>query len=303
MRVLVAEAVNSALDPLSGLDVVDRPDLWRDRRGLLGAVADCEGLVVRNQVRVDAELLASAPLLRAVGRLGAGLDNLDLPALRQRHIEVIHGGGLNARAVAEYVIGACFTLARGLAPADRSIRAGRWERRPGIELRGQTLGVVGLGATGAETARIACAVGLEVRGFDPYLDAPAGVEKVDLDSLLSSSRFLSVHVPLTDQTRGLIGGRELALMPARSYVVNAARGGVVDEAALLEALASGHLAGAALDVRVEEPPLPTDPFLGRAEVLLTPHLAGLTEESQDAIARHVLSGVRAALERGGSGAD
>ncbi len=298
MKVLVAEPVNSTLDPLTGLDVVDRPDIWRDRPGLLAAIADCEGLVVRNQVRVDEELLASAPRLRAVGRLGAGLDNLHLAGLRLRHMEVMHGGGLNARAVAEYVIGSCFDLARGLAVSDRSVRAGRWERRPGIELKGRTLGVVGLGATGAETARLARAVGLEVRGFDPYLDPPAGVEKVDLDRLLSGSRFLTVHVPLTEQTRGLIGRRELALMPARSYVINAARGGVVDEAALLEALASGHLAGAALDVRVQEPMPTTDPLLGREDVLLTPHLAGLTEESQDAIARHVLSGLRSALDQG-----
>lgn len=295
MKILITEAVNASLAPLDGLEIVERDGLWRDRVALLDAVSECEGLVVRNQTQVNSELVAAAPRLRVVGRLGAGLDNLDLQALRARGVEIVHGGGLNARAVAEYVIGACFDLARRLTRSDREVRLGGWKRHVGLELRGQVLGVLGLGATGAETARVAHAVGLKVVGYDPLLEAPQGVERLDLEQVLRQSRFLTLHVPLNDVTRGLIGARQLALLPAGSFVINAARGGVLDEVALLEALDAGRLAGAALDVRPEEPPKAGDPFLGREDVLLTAHLAGLTEQSQTAIAEHVLSGVRRAL--------
>jgi (S)-sulfolactate dehydrogenase len=295
MKVLLSEAVNAPLDALRELDIDAREELWRDRRSLIEAVATCDGLVVRNQTRVDSELIAAAPRLRAVGRLGAGLDNIDLDALRERNVTVIHGGGFNARAVAEYVIGACFTLARRLAMSDREVRAGGWQRHVGLELSGEPLGIVGLGATGAETARLGRAVGFRVAGYDPYLDPPEGVDKLELDLLLCQSQFLSLHVPLTRSTRGMISGRELALLPSGAFLINAARGGVVDEGALLASLESGHLAGAALDVRTVEPPGTDDSLAGLDNVLLTAHLAGLTQQSQSAIAAHVLDGVRRAL--------
>ncbi len=294
-KVLIAEAVNASLRPLAGLEVEERTELWRNRGALLEAVAGAHGLVVRNQVRVDVELLDAAPGLRVIGRLGAGLDNLDLDALRDRGVSVVHGGGLNARAVAEYVIGAALDLARRLARSDREVRGGGWHRRVGFELKGKTLGVIGLGATGAETARLGLAMGMTGLGFDPHLEPPEGVAATSLDDLLVHAHVLSLHVPLTRATRGLIGARELELLPDGAIVINAARGGVVDEAALLAALESGHLGGAALDVREQEPPPSGDPLAARDDVLLTPHLAGLTLESQQAIAAHVLTGVRSCL--------
>lgn len=294
-RVLITESVNAPLTPLEGLEVDERAGLWRDRDVLLEAVTGCAGLIVRNETAVDQALVDAATALRVVGRLGAGLDNLDLEALGRRSIAVVHGGGLNARAVAEYVLGACFVLARHMAFSDRQVRRGEWVRHVGVELRGQTLGVIGLGATGAETARLALNAGMTVAGYDPLLSAPAGAEKVELADLLRRSRFVSVHVPLNDSTRGLLSAEELQLLPRGAFLVNAARGGVVDEDALLAALESGRLAGAALDVRPEEPPPAGDRLMQRDDVLFTAHLAGLTAESQSAIAEHVLSGVRDAL--------
>src|SRR6266581_4430823 len=142
LKLLITEPVNAPLTPLAGLDVEVREGLWRDRRALIEAIADCEGLIVRNETIVDAELIRAASVLRVVGRLGAGLDNLDLEALRARSIEVVHGGGLNAHAVAEYVIGACLVLARKLARSDAEVRRGAWSRHIGFELRGRSLGVI-----------------------------------------------------------------------------------------------------------------------------------------------------------------
>jgi phosphoglycerate dehydrogenase-like enzyme len=297
-RVLVTEVVHAGLEPLGRRLTVDlRPELWADRRALLSEVRGCAGLVVRNQTRVDRELLSRAPVLRVVGRLGAGLDNLDLGALSERGVTVVHGGGLNARAVAEYVIGAALDLARGLSRSDRDVRAGGWSRPPGFELRGQVLGVVGLGRTGTATARLGRALGMTVLARDPYVDRPpAGVQLVPLEDLLRRSRIVTVHVPQTLETSRLIGARELATMPRDALLVNAARGGVVDEDALHRALAEGRLAGAALDVRATEPSPPGDRFARLDNVLLTAHLAGLSAEAQARIASSVLADVRRALE-------
>jgi len=296
-RVLVTEALNASLEPLGRKLQVDvREGLWSDVTALREAVAGCAGLIVRNQTRVDRPLLAVAPRLRVVGRLGAGLDNLDLDALRERGITVVHGGGLNARAVAEYVVGAVLALARGLAASDRSVRSGAWNRKTGFELRGKTLALLGLGKTGVQTARLGRALGMRVSGHDPYNHRQvAGVEQVQPEELFARAAVLSVHVPLTPQTRGLVGREFLATLPEGAIVINAARGGVVDEDALYDALRSGHLGGAALDVRTGEPPEPDDRFNSLDNALLTPHLAGLTEESQAAIATHVLTGVRRVL--------
>jgi phosphoglycerate dehydrogenase-like enzyme len=293
-RVLITEAVHAGLEPLGRrLEVDLRPELWADRRALLSTVQDCAGLVVRNQTRVDRELLSRAPLLRVVGRLGAGLDNIDLPSLGERGVTVLHGGGLNARAVAEYVIGAALDLARGLSRCDREVRAGGWSRSVGFELSRQVLGLVGLGRTGTATAQLGRALGMRVLAHDPYAPrAPAGMHMVPLADLLRRSRIVSVHVPLTPETRGLIGERELACMPLGALLVNAARGGVVEEDALYRALAERRLGGAALDVRTIEPPAAKDRFAGLDNVLLTPHLAGLSAEAQVRIARSVLADVR-----------
>ena len=298
MKVVISEALNAAATPLApGIEVIEDPTLWSRRDALCDQLADAAGLIVRNQTAVDTELLAHAPRLRAVGRLGAGLDNIDVAALRERSISLVHGGGLNARAVAEYVIGAALTLAHRLAQSDREVRAGHWRRHVGFELGGRTLGVVGLGATGAEVCRLGLALGMRVLGFDPQVAPPPDVEAVTLDQILRRSDVLSLHVPLNGATRDLLDAERLALLPPGAIVVNAARGGVVDEAALAAALRSGRLGGAALDVRPQEPPR-ADLLRDLDQVLLTAHLAGLTRESQEAIAGHVLRGVREAVLAG-----
>lgn len=293
--VLITEAVNAGLEPLGSLTVNVQPGIWADRPRLLAAAAGCAGLVVRNQTRVDRELVAAAPHLKVVGRLGAGLDNLDLESLRERDIEVVHGGGINARAVAEYVVAAALNLSRGIARSDREVRSGTWHRHVGRELGGRVLGVVGLGATGKATALLGTALGMTVLGYDPYLAAPEGVTATALAEVCRRADVLTIHVPLLESTRGLIGETELNSLPEGAIVINASRGGIVDEAALLKALDSERLGGAALDVRTSEPPAADDPFRERQNVLLTAHLAGLTVESQAAIAAHVLAGVSRVL--------
>ena len=298
-RVLISEAVNAGLEPLGpSLEADLRPELWSDRAALLAGIAGAAGLVVRNQTAVDEGLLVAAgDSLKVVGRLGAGLDNLDLAALRQRGVAVVHGGGLNAAAVAEYVIGSALDLARRLSRSDRELRAGGWTRHSGLELGGRVFGVIGLGKTGAQAARLAGGLGMEVIGHDPVSAAEVeGVRRRSLGEVIRTAFVLTLHVPLTAETRGLIGAAELASMPAGAILINAARGGVVDEDALFEALQSGQLGGAALDVRVNEPPAAGDRFASLPNVLLTAHLAGMTQESQAAIAAHVLAGVRAAIE-------
>lgn len=298
MKVVIAEVLNADPGPLGeGIEVLEDPTLWSRPEALVAELSNAVGLIVRNQTAVDAGLINRAPQLRAVGRLGAGLDNIDQDALRARSIALVHGGGLNARAVAEYVIGAALALSHRLALSDREVRAGGWQRHVGIELRGRTLGVLGLGATGAEVCRLGQALGMQVLGFDALVAPPPGVPAVRLDELLQRSQVLSLHVPLTGATRNLLDARRLAMLPPGAIVVNAARGGVVDEAALGECLRSGRIGGAALDVRLQEPPV-DDPLVGMDRVLLTAHLAGLTEESQAAIAAHVLRGVREAVLAG-----
>jgi phosphoglycerate dehydrogenase-like enzyme len=296
-RVLITEPVDAPLEPLGALEIDHRPEIWCHRGELLQAVGACAALVVRARTRVDRELLGVAPRLQVVGRLGVGVDNLDLDALRERKVAVAYAAGINARSVGEYVIGAALDLARGLARADRNVRAGRWERPPAFELRGRTIGIVGLGATGSAVARLARALGMRVVGFDPLITpAIAGLQRMALDDVLSTADMVTLHVPLIPQTRKLIGARELSLFKSGAVLINASRGGVIDETALLEALRQGRLGGAALDVREHEPPPLPDPFAGLDQVLLTPHVAGRSAEAEAAVARSVLTDVRRILE-------
>ncbi len=294
-RVLITEAVNSPLDPLDGIDVDERVGIWRDPERLAVAIRTCDGLIVRNETKVNRALIATAPRLRVVGRLGAGLDNIDLDALREAGVALVHGGGLNAQAVAEFVIGACIAMARNTVRSDAEIRAGKWIRHVGLQLQGQTLGVVGLGATGAATARLARAIGMRVVGYDPFTSSRVDVEQLPLDEVLRRSRFVTLHVPLSTDTRGLFNAERLALLPRGAFLVNASRGEIVDDSALADAIESGALAGAALDVRSTEPPAAGDRLVAMDAVINTAHIAGLTEQSQAAIAARVLAGVRDAL--------
>jgi phosphoglycerate dehydrogenase-like enzyme len=263
------------------------------RGELLSSIGDAVALIVRNHVRVDEELLDHAPELRIVGRLGAGLENLDLAALRHRGITVLHGSGLNATAVAEYTLCAAVLLARKLLSSDRRVRRGEWERERGMELSGRTFGVVGLGRIGAATAQLALAYGMRIVGFDPFLtELPNHVEREELDGVLRRADVVSLHVPLSSSTTKMIGSRELALMPKHAILVNVSRGGVVDESALYDALLTGRLGGAALDVREIEGGMADDRFAELPNVLLTPHIAGLTDASQTAIVDSIFSDIR-----------
>lgn len=282
-----------------GHPVAYEPALARDRPGLLARAGEATALVVRNAVRVDAELFAAAPRLRVVGRLGVGLDNVDLAAAREAGVPVVTAGDANAVAVAEYVFAALLHFARRLAGADASVRAGRWDRMAwgGWELAGKALGIVGLGRIGRRVAARARAFEMACLAFDPLLppDDPVpgqlGVRRVDLDELLASSDFVTLHAPGGAGTRHLIGAAELRRMRPGGILVNAARGTLVDEAALAEALASGHLGGAALDTRAVEPPGRWDALLALPQVLHTPHVAGLTREAQERTARRVAEDV------------
>lgn len=275
------------------------PSLHKDRERLLSHLGDCAALVVRNQTRVNRELLDRAPSLRVVGRLGVGLDNLDLPALRERGIVAVTGGNANAIAVAEYAIAAMLALARRIAPAHADTRAGGWDRVAftGTELYGKTLGLIGMGDIGARVARRAAAFGMDLVAYDPALTpshfSPSefGARLLSLEDVLRVSDYVSLHVPLLDGTRHLINAERLALMKHTARIVNSSRGGIIDEIALFEALREGRLAGAALDVREVEPPPAGDALAGLPNVLLTPHIGGLTDEAQDKICTAVAEDV------------
>jgi (S)-sulfolactate dehydrogenase len=280
--------------------LVDAPDRLRE------LLADARALIVRNRTRVDADLLAAAPQLAVVGRLGVGLDNIDLDACRQRAIAVHPATGANARAVAEYVIATTLLTLRGVYAASSEVGAGKWPRpalSEGREAGGRTLGLVGFGDIGQLTARLARALDLSVVAHDPAHadDAPLwaahGVTPLALDELLARADVVSLHVPLTAATRGLFGRETLARMKTGAILINTARGGIVDEDALAAAVKSGQLAGAALDVFASEPLPAGSPLAGLANVWLTPHIAGLSAEANVRVGALVAERVAASLDQ------
>jgi D-3-phosphoglycerate dehydrogenase / 2-oxoglutarate reductase len=238
-------------------------------------VRGCAGLVVGVDP-VSRPVFEAGPL-RVVVKYGSGTDNIDLPAANALGAKVSSTPAANARSVAELTLGLLVALARHIALHDRLVRHGSWERRSGIELGGKRLGVVGYGAVGRETARLAAAFGMEVLAHDPFVEE-ADVELVDLETLLASADAVTLHVALDESTRGLIDAEALARMRPEALLVNTARGGIVDEAALAEALASGRLAGAALDVFDDEPPAGS-PLLALENVVLSPHAGAATTEA------------------------
>jgi D-3-phosphoglycerate dehydrogenase len=260
---------------------------------------------VRSATRITAESIASPGKLRVVVRAGVGVDNIDIEAATRRGILVMNTPGGNTVSTAEQTIALLLSLARHTPSADASLRSGRWERNKfvGTQLAGKTIGVVGLGRIGREVARRAAGLDLKVVGFDPFLSPAAaaqmGIEAVgDLSTLLPRCDFLTVHTPLTDETRDLIGARELALLPKGARVINCARGGIINEAALADAIQGGHIAGAALDVFVEEPPPPDHPLLKLPQVVMTPHLGASTVEAQVSVAREAAQLISDYLLRG-----
>jgi len=266
--------------------LVDRP------QDLARALAGADALVVRNRTQVNAALLAAAPQLRVVGRLGVGLDNIDVAACEARGIAVIPATGANALAVAEYVIATSMMLLRGAYLSSAAVAAGQWPRpqlSEGRETAGKTLGLVGFGGIGRLTAQLAQALGMRVLACDPMLDAGADVWRATdttcsaLDDLLRDADVVSLHVPLTGSTRNLMDERRIGLMKQGAVLVNTARGGIVDEAALAQALRAGRLAGAALDVFEHEPVPASSNLADVPNLVLTPHIGGVTRESNERV--------------------
>ncbi len=290
MKVLISEFMDeAAVASLSRRFNTTYDAALVDRRAeLIGKLADVDALIVRNRTQVNAEVLAAAPKLRVVGRLGVGLDNIDVAACAARNIEVIPATGANALAVAEYVICTAMMLLRGAYASTAEVAAGAWPRVPlsnGRETAGKTLGLVGFGGIGRLTATLAKGLGMQVIAHDPMIPANAavwqetGVAGVSLEDLLMRSDVVSLHIPLTPQTRNLLGASQLSSMKPDAVIINSARGGVIDEAALAAALRSGRLGGAALDVFDAEPLKAGSPLTGCPNLILTPHIAGVTAES------------------------
>ncbi|MBC7258790.1 MAG: hypothetical protein H5T65_06050 [Chloroflexi bacterium] len=297
MRILITDAIApEAVSLLRACHHVDQCDPGPPAR-LCEIIGAYDALIVRSQTRVSREVLSHARRLRLVARAGTGVDNIDVAEAQRRGIAVVCVPGGNAIAVAEHTLGLMLALARQIPRADASVRAGRWERHEfeGIELYGKTLGIVGLGRIGTEVARRAMAFGMTVVATDPLVAperaAEMGVPLLALDSLLAVSDFVSIHAPATPSTRGLLGRREFSLVKAGCRIINCARGGIVDEDALADALAEGRVAGAALDVFQREPPTNAR-LLQDPRVILTPHIGGSTVEAKGRIgvelAREVL---------------
>ncbi|MCP3973038.1 MAG: hydroxyacid dehydrogenase [bacterium] len=295
-------------DAIAGLqsqfDVHYDAELAESPHRIAVLVAGARALIVRNKTSVDRGLLDAAPHLIVVGRLGVGLDNIDLEACDERGIVVLSATGANANSVAEYVIGAMFTSMRPALTGSARVLSGQWPRQDsiGFELAGKRLGLIGFGGIARLVAAKARALGLEVCATDPFVkpDDPAWklANSADLPDLLASSDFVSLHVPLVAETRHLLDQGALALMKPTAVVINTSRGGIVDEAALAGALRSGRLGGAALDV-FEDEPLGSDSQLRNAPNLIaTPHIAGLTAESQRQVSHMTAQNVRRALAGG-----
>ena len=296
MDVAAVDGLRSEFEVLYDPELVDRP------ADLETAVAGARGLIVRNRTQVTPELLAAAPRLQAVGRLGVGLDNIDLDACEGRGVAVFPATGANAASVAEYVVAAVMSLTRaGFAATDR-VAAGAWPRTElvGREVGGRRLGLVGFGTIARQVAARARGLGMEIAAYDPFVDATDPVwenaTRMELEELLGSCD-LSIHVPLTDDTRNLIDAAAIAAMPDGAVLVNTARGGIVDEEALIDALRSGRLGGAALDVFAAEPVDEESGarFAGVPNLILTPHIAGITEESNTRVSRVTAENVARAL--------
>jgi D-3-phosphoglycerate dehydrogenase len=302
-RVVVADAIASnGLLPLRGDDrfeLINAPGLSGDE--LAAAIAGADAVLVRSATKITRDSLAQASRLKVIGRAGVGVDTIDVDAATEKGIAVLTAPSGNTISAAELTFALLLALVRRVPAADRSMRAGEWDRKSfnGTELYGKTLGLVGAGRIGGEVARRARAFGMRVVCYDPYLSEERAqrleIELATLDELLPRADVVSLHVPLTDATAGLLKARELAMLKPTAYLLNAARGGIVDQAALVDALKSGRLAGAALDVYDQEP-LPRDhPLRSLPNVVLTPHLGASTAEAQQNVALEIAEAVRSAL--------
>ncbi|MBM6595293.1 hydroxyacid dehydrogenase [Microvirga pudoricolor] len=266
------------------------------------AEVDPVGVVVR-MGRFGASAIDAAPSLRVLSKHGVGVDNIDIDAATRREIPVVVAAGANARSVAEHAITLMLTTVKRVVPLDGGLRAGRWEKAgfSGVEVAGLTMGLVGFGAIARHTAVYAKALGLDIRAFDPFADDAAFdeagvIRDADIEGLLAASDIVSLHCPLTPQTRNLLDAKSIGLMKPGSFVVNTARGGLIDEHALVQAIDSGHIAGAGLDTFAAEPPSQDHPFWSRQQIVVTPHIGGVTKQANARVGVDAVEGILAVIQ-------
>jgi D-3-phosphoglycerate dehydrogenase len=305
MKIVVAEKISqSAIDLLRqepGWTIVTAEQIAGN---LPAHLKTADALIVRSAVMADAKLLADVQKLRVIGRAGVGVDNVDLEAATKKGIAVMNTPGANAVAVAEHTLGLMLSMARQSPRADALMHVGKWEKKSlqGTELRGKTLAIIGLGRIGAEVAKRAKAFAMDVVAHDPFISAPAaeemGVRLLPLDEAFAKADYITLHLGLTPQTTGLINAKSIEKMKKGVRLVNCARGELVDEAAVAEALKSGKLGGAALDVFCHEPPAQDGPLASAPNLILTPHLGGATAEAQEAVGVQIAQQIREYLARG-----
>ena len=307
MKIIITEFMDErAVEQLAAHhDVVYDPKLVDKPAELQAAAATCQAIIVRNRTQVRGELLAALSQCKVVGRLGVGLDNIDVPGCEAKGMQVIPATGANALSVAEYVIASTMLLLRGAFAATDDVVAGRWPRNAlsnGRETAGKTLGVIGFGGIGQLTGKLAKALGMNVIAYDPVMkpDAPAfaqiGAKAATLDEVISQADVVTLHVPLVDGTRGLFNAQCIASMKPGSILINTSRGHIVDVAAVVDALKSGHLGGAALDVFDEEPMKAEPMFEGCPGLILTPHISGVTFEGNERVSFMIADLVLKALK-------
>lgn len=302
--VLITENILGAeMDTLrKTFDCTFEPDLWQQPETLHSMIGNYQALIVRNQTQVTRELLAAGTNLQIIGRAGVGLDNIDLPAATERGIVVAFTPEQNANSVAELTIGLMLALARHIPAADRDTKAGGWKRQQftGLEILGKTLGLIGFGRIGASTAHKARALGMDIIAYDPFVDAESlkamevRAEMTSLEAVLQRADFVSCHLPATKGTLNFFDDDKFALMKPSAYFLNTSRGEVVNEDALLRVLQAHQIAGAALDVRAQEPPKPS-PLAELDNVILLPHIGAFTREGQTRVVTAVCKDVAAVL--------
>jgi D-3-phosphoglycerate dehydrogenase len=305
-KVLISDALSPAAVQIfkdRGIEVDFQPALGKDKEKLAAVIGSFDGLAIRSATKVSAKILEQAKNLKVIGRAGIGVDNVDVPAATARGIIVMNTPFGNSITTAEHAISLMLALARQIPEADTSTRAGKWEKNKfmGVEIFGKTLGVIGCGNIGAIVADRAIGLKMKVVAYDPFLSEERardiGVEKVELDDLFKRSDFITLHTPLTDKTRNIIDAAAIGKMRKGVRIINCARGGLVDEPALVEALKSGQVAGAAFDVFVEEPAT-NSPLFSLPNVVCTPHLGAATSEAQENVALQVAEQMSDYLQRG-----
>src|SRR5438270_1339114 len=305
-RVLISDALSPAAVAIfkeRGIEVDFQPNLGKDKDKLAATIGDYDGLAIRSATKVTAKLLERATKLKVVGRAGIGVDNVDIPAATARGVIVMNTPFGNSITTAEHAIAMMFALARQIPAADASTQAGKWEKNRfmGVEITGKVLGVIGCGNIGSIVAERAIGLHMRVIAYDPFLSPERaqdiGVEKIDLDDLLTRADFITLHTPMTAQTKNILSAENLAKTKKGVRIINCARGGLVDEVALRKLLDSGHVAGAAFDVFTTEPAT-ENPLFGHPNVVATPHLGAATSEAQENVALQVAEQMSDYLVRG-----